>query len=331
MRTPAIIAVTAFVSLSLSLSLPAPLFAAEPARDEADPEAAKKGRARELTLSGFEALQRGETERAIARFSEAERLYHAVTIVLLLAQANERLGRVVEARALYRSIMNEALPPRSPKEFIDAKVVAKRGFDALAGRFATVIVRSPGASPDAVTLTIDGAVASPFDAAHPLNPGTHTLTLIGRGGASVTQSVSVKAGDEERVLVPFASLDPYGPGSLTVPAAIAFGVGLAGLGAGAVTAGLAQSSAGDSSARCVRSGCSPSASAKDSNTLGVASAVSFAAGGASLATSAILLYVGRRGRATPAPASSPASSTLAEPPAVFMNASSGGITIRGSF
>src|SRR5262245_53208218 len=115
-------------ALVFSAGTPSPLFAADPPREEAHVDG-KKDKARKLALEGFEHLQKGKTEPAIALFLEAEKLYHAPTIVLLLAQAHEKLGRIVEARAFYKSIIEEDLPRTAPREFFDAKLEAKLSFN----------------------------------------------------------------------------------------------------------------------------------------------------------------------------------------------------------
>lgn len=290
-----------FVALIGCLS-PRAARAEEPPRDE--PLEDHRLKARSLTLAGFEELQRGQPARAVPLLAAADALYHAPTIVLLLAQAREQLGQIVEARALYRSILKEDLPRSAPREFFDAKVEAKRSFDALERRFATVQILVPGASEGDVTLTIDGAKLEPFYAVHPQNPGRHTITVRGEDGASVTQVLTLKAGDAERLLVPFAAIDPKARRRFVAPAAAAFGVGLLGVAGGAITAALSMQQSSIIEARSPSAGRSSAITASSTRALDVASLISFAAGGVGLSTSAILLYIGGRGREGAPPAAS---------------------------
>jgi hypothetical protein len=272
---------------------PRPLFAQAPRRE--DPGVtAKKERARTLATEGYDLLQSGETERAITLFLEAEKLYHAPTLVLLLAEAHEKLGKIVEARALYKTVLDEELPKSAPFEFVEAKASAQRALDALEGRFGTLQVLVPGADPGDVTVTIDGKRATPFDGLHPQNPGTHKVTVTGGGGAQVTQTVVLRAGSTERLIVPFAAINPYGSGSLFAPAAVAFGLGVAGIGVGTITGIMAASKVSAASARCETGPCVSAEETRGAEGLITASAVSFTLGGAGLATSAVLLYLGRR-------------------------------------
>jgi hypothetical protein len=286
----------------LALSLlcaftPGPVFAQGPQREDAS-VTLKKERARTLATEGYDLLLSGETERAISLFLEAEKLYHAPTLVLLLAEAHEKLGKIIEARAFYKAVVDEELPKSAPFEFVEAKASAQRGLDALEGRFGTLQVLVPGAGPDDVTVTIDGKRMTPFDGRYPLNPGMHKVTVTGGGGAQVTQTVVVRAGSSQELAVPFKAINPYGSGSLFAPAAVTFGLGVVGLGAGVITGVMAANKMSEASARCGTEPCISGEESRSAAGLITASVVSSTLGGAGLATSAVLLFMGRRGSST---------------------------------
>ena len=73
----------------------------------AEPSAADRATARPLAQQGHEALENEDYAVAADRFSRAEALVHAPTLLRDLARAQVGLGRFVEAHENYNRIIRE--------------------------------------------------------------------------------------------------------------------------------------------------------------------------------------------------------------------------------
>src|SRR5437899_40990 len=110
------------------LSLAAFLFAG---RVAAAPSDADRATARALALEGFHALDMKDFATAADRFSRADALVHAPTLLLGLARAEVGLGKLVAAGEVYNRLVREPLPPNAPQVFIDAVENGKTELGAL--------------------------------------------------------------------------------------------------------------------------------------------------------------------------------------------------------
>lgn len=261
--------------------------------DEAEQE--RKDEARAMALKGYDFLLAGKYERALHFFVEAEKVYHAPTILLLVAQTHEKLGRLVEARAFYQKIIDEKLPKTAPWEFFEAQATARREITLLAPRIATLHIHVPGASGHNVKVTIDGESVEALDQPQGVNPGKHAIAVTVDGSRTLTQSIELKEGASERVVIPAAAVLGAGAGEVLVPAAVAFGLGFVGLGVGTVTGLMALSRIGQVEESCSISGCTARGEVSTAGELSTISTVSFVAGGIGLGTSALLLFLNSRG------------------------------------
>jgi hypothetical protein len=240
----------------------------------------RKSAARALALEGFDLMQSGEYQRAIQLFTEAEKKYHAPTIVLLMAEAHEKLGKLVEARSLYARIASEELPRSSPLEFYDAQRDAKKHMEALDKRLPTLQVLVPGAERHRVQVTVDGARVSPFDQPHAQNPGRHVVAVSYDEGSPVKQEIALREGAVERVVVPLSAVEA-GSKRLVIPATIAFGVGVSALAVGSVAGIVAMNETPEPGVA------SPPSKWSTISTVGLVTA------GIGLGASAVLLYLDR--------------------------------------
>ncbi|WP_437502405.1 tetratricopeptide repeat protein [Sorangium sp. So ce1099] len=102
----------------VTLLAAAPALAAEPpAGASADAQQLARTRAHEgLKLYGADRWQ-----EAFDAFQEADRLYHAPTLVLYMARCQRKLGNLEAARALYEQVLDEALPEDPPPAFLEAR------------------------------------------------------------------------------------------------------------------------------------------------------------------------------------------------------------------
>ncbi len=265
---------------------------------------AEREQARKLGEAGLEAFSAEKWQEAHDRFQEADRLFHAPTLVLYMARCQSKLGRPVEAKALYERLLAEPIPAGASKAFVEAHETAKSELLSAAAQVATlqvVLTNADGASPQ---VLIDGApVPAEQLAARPMNPGEHSIEVVVAGAEPIVQSVTLEAGGSKTVEIalparrplatpPTASEAEHEEGSL-LPAVAAFAVGAAGFGVGAVTGIMTLSRADDLKAQCADNRC-PSrleAEADRIDALGVVSTIGFIVGGTATAAGVVLVLV----------------------------------------
>lgn len=286
--------------------------------DEPDPRGAaasdaNRDAAREKAARGLEHLEAKRWAEAYAAFEEADRLFHAPTLTLAMAQCQEAMGRLIAARALYRKVVDEPVSPKAPEQWRTARATAQTALDALAKRIPTLTVTVTGPNAERARVQIDGAQVSAIElaAGRELDPGDHVVTAETEGAAA-RLAVKLPEGAATRAelalrpgpVVPPKTVARARPGSL-VPAGIAFGIGGAGVVAGAVT-GLAALSIGDGiRSRCRTIGGEQHCLASDipardtASALATGSTIAFVAGGAAAITGVVLAIVRPGGEAPP--------------------------------
>lgn len=251
MRAVALILPFAF---TLSLLSPAPASAQKTGVPAASAD--RQGQARARAKDALKLYQAGETAEAYATFREAEGLFHAPTIVLYIARCQRRLGKLLEARASYESILAEEVPKGAAAAFVSAHVDAGRELTELKSRIPSLRVIITGAPPGAAQVTVDG---EPWpDETRDIDPGSHLIAVKRAAGDPITRQVVLDEGRSQSISIdlPASSAPPGGepakkpaPPRL-VPAAISFGLGGAGLIVGSVFGALALAKASDLKDRC---------------------------------------------------------------------------------
>lgn len=245
------------------------------AQPKKNPIAAAKKEAIVLADQGVEAFRSAQYQEAIESFKRADRLFHVPKFLLYIARSQAKLGKLIEAKATYQGVVDEKLLSYAPEEFFAAQADAQREMVELEKRIPTLKIKVNGVSERrAATVTLDGAVLAAADLgkALPRNPGAHALVATATGRPQITRTVNLREGGSESVTlemgvatvpVPTATAavsgDAAPSGAAAVPSALAaertgkpesgiptltiaaYGVGAAGLAAGAVFGGLALS------------------------------------------------------------------------------------------
>lgn len=309
-----------------------------------------KAQARQLGIDGVAAFERGDWSASLARFEAAERLFHAPTHLLFIARAQEKLGQLVAARATYLKLEQEALPPGASAAFRKAQVDAAQERAQLDTRIPVLVPRVQPAGVQPLEVRIDGREldASDLEGAR-VDPGRHRIEA--RSGQRVGEPVDVEVaiGETREVVIqlpdaPSGAAAPTGDTTSVTPAeeggvqtttilgVSAIGVGVAGLGLGAVlgVVSLGKSSeADDLYTRCGGDGGCDEASPQgvevqslddEAATLGTIGVIAMGAGVAFAATGVALLLVGGD---EPSAEASDARVELVPTP--------GGAFLRGSF
>src|SRR3954453_35629 len=105
--------IAALLALSLGMSLAEPSALAQSDDDRAG--------ARVAATEGVKALNEKRFAEAADLFSRAESLVHSPVHLLYLARAQEKLGRLVQARENYTKITREKYAPDAPDAFRQAQ------------------------------------------------------------------------------------------------------------------------------------------------------------------------------------------------------------------
>lgn len=251
--------------------------------------------AREKAENGLKLFGADRFEEAYNLFDDAYKLFPAPTLVLYMARCQRKLGKLVEARALYEKLLAEPIPEGASAAFHEAQSNGETELAALRQRIPTLKVSVKGALKTGARVLLDGVPLALAPARKELNPGRYTLVATADDTEAVVRTVTLAEGASETIELTIAG-DTRSGGTL-VPALAAFGVGVAGLGVGAVTGGLVIGKASDLKARCMGNLCP--ASDKDeadaARALGTVSTVAFVVGAAGVTAGVVLLIVRPKG------------------------------------
>ncbi len=252
--------------------------------------------ARALANAGFQLYEQGEYATAFDRFARAEEIYHAPPHLLYMARVQAKLGKLVEASALYGQLVAESMDEQTPEPFREAQAEARAELEQLGGTIPSLQITVTGPQAGEATVTIDGQPVdtTALDQPVSVNPGEHLLQMQLDGYESGSQTITVDPGEQgqsvELSLGPALAGD-QGEAPATadtseepsiLPPIIVIGVGAAGLAVGAITGVLTLNDAAELKDRCPTNPCPPdNQSLIDSvNTLGTVSTVGFVVGGA---------------------------------------------------
>ena len=273
--------------------------------------------ARAAADKGQELYDAGRYEEAIVAFHDADKTFHASTILLMLARSYEKLGRLREARAQYQQVIDEVLANYAPRIFFEAQLEARKELEALVPRIPTLQVTVTGAPAADVQLTVDGAPATVGEALQ-LDPGEHTVSATVPGRAQATQLVNLEERAKAQIMLVLQAaappppppqappsrqapvrVRPKGPESpppsargYVGPAIAAFGVAGLAVGVGAVTGALTLSKGSKLREECLGARCYDDSGGNtydSAETLGALSTVSFVGGGIAAAAGVTLL------------------------------------------
>ncbi len=291
----------------------------------ADDASANRAAARELGVQGVLLAEKGKCGDAIEKLQRAEKLYHAPTTLERLGECEVEVGRLVDGTEDLQRVVKEDLPAGAPAAFTAAKTRAAAVIKKAMPRIAHLRVHVNAPSGATATVTMDGNSYpdAALDGDRPVDPGTHALSATADGmiradttislGDAESKSVELKlvpdpnAAKPMQIAPPIVDNTPKPPtdddtkktsppppeSPSHVPAYLAFGVGIAGVGVGTVTGILALSKKSSLDTVCgpSKTGC-PASSQSDidsAKTMGTISTVGFIVGGVGVAAGIVLL------------------------------------------
>jgi len=299
-------------SLGFLTTLTAISFSASVALAEATP--ADRATARSLAGEGYQALQDKDFATAVDRFSRADALVHAPTLMIDWARSLTGLGKLVEAQERYEQIVREGVDAKAPKSWQRALADANNELAELKPRLAWVTITVSGA--DGAHVTLDGSAVPPaaIGVRRAVNPGPRLVRVEANGYLAQKKTIDLNEGAEQAVSFALepdpdaraaaAAKDAAQPVAAPTPAQhdrtlmyVAFGVSGAGLVLGGVTGALALGKRSELSKVCQSDthACQSDQNDKLSSyhTLGTLSGVGFALGVAGAGAGVALWYLNR--------------------------------------
>jgi hypothetical protein len=278
----------------LAVFVLAPPAAAEPAEPPPSP-AAGEDAARERALDlGEEALRyydEGRWDEAYVRFGQADALAHAPTFVLYMARARRNAGRLLEARELYRAIVDEPLGTDAPEPFRKAHDRAATELGLTEARIPSLRIAVRGAA--AARVRIDGEPVA-VGARVEVDPGQH-LAAATAGEMDAARRIDVRSDGAVHDLVfdltparslPVPEADRSEPP--VWPSALALGIGSAGFLLGIVTGAVAAAKTADVDCDAERCDAQDEADRAVARALAATATAGLAVGVAGVATGVVL-------------------------------------------
>jgi hypothetical protein len=272
----------------------------------------------------------GQYEPARDLFHRANLLFAAPTLELWEGRALEKLGRLVEAEERYIAVKHYRIRPEDSEVVHAAIREATTGIEDLRKRIPTITIMLRGANPEdpKVGVEVDGRRLNPALLGYPLpvDPGPRTVRLVVKGREIRRVEVTVKERDREPIDLdasngrasslptpivsgPRGSIRPIEPQSAashrSAPSNLtrwfeprnvgwmSVGLGVAGLGVGMVTGGVAVSKHKTLNEHCRDDRCPPEyAEELDSfRAYRTASTVGYVIGGVGIAAGVTILLV----------------------------------------
>ena len=209
--------------MMLRRSLAALVFAASLAPSAAFAEAsdADRATARALAGEGQEALDKKDFTTAADRFTRANSIIHAPTLMLGLAHAQVGLKKLVAAQETYNRIGREGVAKGSPPTWAEAVATARKEVDALGPRVPQVVITVNGPAGAKVLIDDETIPTAALGVKRPADPGLHVVRATLSGFAPVQSSIVLKEGVTETVILdlkPSTGATPPNPSVATPPA-----------------------------------------------------------------------------------------------------------------
>lgn len=268
--------------------------------------------ARALGQDGVMLADQGKCPQAIEKLARAEKLHHAPTTALRLAECEIEVGRLVAGTERLERLVREPLAPSAPAAFTAAQARAQTVLGSAQPRIATlhITVKAPAGTAYTVTVDDEPVPGAMIDADRPTDPGTRKLAASAKGFRPASAEVTLKEGESSSAQL---TLEPD-PNAVAESAAstettrsttpeggrsivpwIAIGVGVAGVALGAVSGAIVASKASDLSDTCPNNRCPAGSQDKidSASSWATVSTVGFVVGGVGIASGVVMLLLGK--------------------------------------
>ena len=292
-----------------TLALAASLFlAATPATTaRAEPTASESETALQLYKDAKAMRDRGELEKALEKFRAAHALAETPITALELGRTFVMMGKLVEGREVLLAVQRIPVRKNESQKAVDARKESDSLAAAIKPRLATLNLTVKGSG----KLSVDNVSvpAAAFSAPRLVNPGLHVIVSEVEGAAPKRQEITLTEGQTQEVVVDMAAEkgvartdDKVVPPTNPPPPEshgrsplvyVGFGVGIVGVGVGAVTGILTLSKAGNLKDACVSEKCPPSSQSDldSAGTTGTISTIGFIVGAVGLTVGLVTLLL----------------------------------------
>ena len=163
----------------------------------AEPSAADRATARSLAGEGYQALQDKDYGTAADRFSRADALVHAPTLMIDWARSLVGLGKLVEAQERYEQIVREGVDAKSPKSWQRALADAAAELAELKPRLAWVTLSTSGGKDVHVTIDDVEVPQAALGVRRAVNPGTRLVRVQAEGFLTQKRALQLAEGADE--------------------------------------------------------------------------------------------------------------------------------------
>jgi len=254
----------------------------------------RSARAEALSQQAQALLDAGRIEAACAKFEASESAASDLGTVLHLADCYERAGRTASAWHTFR----EAAALAQASKDVEREQVATQRAAALDSKLTRVALivpvtsRVPGLTVRLGNNTIPARLWGTFI---PVDAGAQSVSASAKGYRSWRLDLDVASGEGRPYRVNVPLLDPAADpsagrrGAFRTAGVVTGSVGLAGIGAGAVFSALSRNS--EEAVVCARSGIQCASGKSSAPAYANAATVSYAVGGALLATGVTLFVL----------------------------------------
>lgn len=269
---------------------------------------------RVLFDQGLADMQAGRYESGCRALAESYRLDPRPGTLFTLAECEAKRGKIASAVARYSDYLalHDKLPPDKRAKQLDRDKIAQKQRAALAPLIPELTLRLPEGAPPGVVVKQDDLVVEPsaLDKPMALDPGEHVIVTRAPDGSETTLRVTLVAGEHRTVTLEVKRA----PGAAEVPARryVAYasgGIGVAGVGVGAVAGILMFTRKGTIEDNCRDSGpkvkvcnAAGAAAGESAKTLGAVSTVGLSVGVAALGVGLALLLTEPKAPSAPASA-----------------------------
>lgn len=186
------------------LSLPSAHAAARgrPARPAAAKQVqaqARQAQAQARTEEGLKLYEAQRWQEAYEKLRQAQELQPSQTRLLFMARCQHRLGKLLEARALYDQILSGRLPPNAPDKAIDERAEAQKELEIVRVRTPRVKLVLTGIAAKESRVFVDGVRVLAWDRELELNPGQHTIEVTSAGAETLVRTFTVNQGRSKTI------------------------------------------------------------------------------------------------------------------------------------
>ncbi len=194
----AVLAASFFTALGATLAVPQTASA-----QESSPSAADKATARITATEGIQLFREEKYAEALDRFKRAQQLYDAPVHLVYIARCQRRLGALVEAAEVYRTLSKQQLASDAPPAFVNAVADGRQELSELEPLIPQVVIRVVPADATDLKLSLDGKdiPVAVVGIKRPLNPGRRTLRVEANGFEPDERVIEANEGDLLEVAV----------------------------------------------------------------------------------------------------------------------------------